>query len=94
MIIWKRPDPSDVHLQEAGSSNNYGDGQKEEKKEKEKEEKEKKLLRAGGRTDGQTDKPIKGSTRGPRGPKNEKNYSKFQNKAKIWLGSPLRPRYR
>ena len=47
-------------------------GQKEEKKEKEKEEKEKKLLRAGGRTDGQTDKPIKGSTRGPRGPKNEK----------------------
>ena len=40
-------------------------GQKEEKKEKEKEEKEeeKKFLRTG------QDGPIKGSTRGPRGPK-------------------------
>ena len=42
-------------------------GQKEGKKEKEEEkEEEKKFLHKGGRTDG----PIKGSTRGPRGPKN------------------------
>ena len=46
-------------------------GQKEEKNEKEKDEKEekkeeKKFLHTGGRG---ADRPIKGSTRGPRGPK-------------------------
>ena len=42
-------------------------GQKEEKKEKEEEKEEKKFLHKGGRTD----RSIKESTRGPRGPKND-----------------------
>ena len=67
MIICKRPDPLDNHLQVDGSfattTTATITGQKEEKKEKEKEEKEeeKKFLQTG------EDGPTEGSTRGPRG---------------------------